>query len=488
MLPLLAVGFPPLTDALGHLGRYAIQTGAASSPALQEGFTYRWQLIGNLGVDLLVEVLQPLIGLEPAVRLVVIATQLFAAGGIILTNRALHGRITPFAVLALPLIYGFPFQYGFLNFSLSMALALVVFPAWLAIRKRRSGLVAGVSLAIAGLLLWLCHTFGWAFLGLLCGSFSLHARWAEGKRGPSLVAAVLADCGALLLPLVPMLMWRTSSGDATTGGWSALLKIVWLFSIFRSGWGMADWISAGLVVGTICALLVLRPVRMNPAIAIAVLFCLAAFVALPSRVFGSYYADMRLLPYTLIIALLGFRSFEGPPRIRAGLMVSAMAFLLFRIGLNTADFIEKDRRIVANLAALDAIAPNSRVVNFAVEACDTSWRVNPLKHIGGFAIARRSAFTNEQWDVAGANGLSVHYPAGRQFVADPSQSVTLRDCPATGLPALTEVLPLLPVSAFDYLWVHGVDPQAVELPFTAREVWRGESGIVYALGDTPASR
>src|SRR5688572_24199008 len=68
-LPLFWPDVPPLLDLPGHMGRYRVQLDLAASPALQQFYGFKWALIGNLGIDLLVELLAPLIGLEPAVKL-----------------------------------------------------------------------------------------------------------------------------------------------------------------------------------------------------------------------------------------------------------------------------------------------------------------------------------------------------------------------------------------------------------------------------------
>ena len=70
-IPLLWPDVPPLTDLPGHMGRYRVQLDLATSPDLQQYFGFDWQVIGNLGVDLLVEMLAPLIGLEAAVKLII---------------------------------------------------------------------------------------------------------------------------------------------------------------------------------------------------------------------------------------------------------------------------------------------------------------------------------------------------------------------------------------------------------------------------------
>jgi hypothetical protein len=126
-VPLLWPETPPLTDLPGHIGRYRIQLGIDQSASLARYYGFEWALIGNLGVDLLIEPLARLIGLEPAVKLIVTAIPMMTAAGFLLVARELNGRVPPTAFFALPLAYSFPFHFGFVNFALSMALALLAF-------------------------------------------------------------------------------------------------------------------------------------------------------------------------------------------------------------------------------------------------------------------------------------------------------------------------------------------------------------------------
>ena len=80
-LPLLYPPVPPLVDLLGHMGRYRVELDLAHSPWLQRYFDYHWAAIGNLGVDLLVIPLGKLIGLEPAVKLIVLMIPTLTAAG-----------------------------------------------------------------------------------------------------------------------------------------------------------------------------------------------------------------------------------------------------------------------------------------------------------------------------------------------------------------------------------------------------------------------
>src|SRR6185503_17502163 len=131
MVPLLYPPIPPLVDLLGHMGRYRVELDLNYSPFLQQYYDYHWAAIGNLGVDLLVIPLGELLGLEPAVKLIVLAIPPLTAIGFLWVAREVHGRIPPTTFFALPFIYGYPFLFGFVNFALSVAFAFLAFGLWL---------------------------------------------------------------------------------------------------------------------------------------------------------------------------------------------------------------------------------------------------------------------------------------------------------------------------------------------------------------------
>ena len=103
-IPLLYPPIPPLVDLLGHMGRYRVELDLAQSPWLQRYYDYHWAAIGNLGVDLLIKVLAPLIGLEPAVKLIIVTIPPLTAAGFLWVAKEVHGRIPPTAFFAIPFI------------------------------------------------------------------------------------------------------------------------------------------------------------------------------------------------------------------------------------------------------------------------------------------------------------------------------------------------------------------------------------------------
>jgi hypothetical protein len=210
-IPLIYPPIPPLVDLLGHMGRYRVELDLAHSQWLQRYYDYHWAAIGNLGVDLLIIPLGKLLGLEPATKLIVLLIPPMTAAGFLWVAREVHGRVAPTAFFALPFIYGYPFLFGFVNFTLSVALAFLAFGLWLRLGRLehttlRSWLFAPISLVV-----FFCHTYGWGLLGLMCFSADavrLHDRgrsWWRAGLEAALHTSVMA------LPLLVMLIWRSEA-------------------------------------------------------------------------------------------------------------------------------------------------------------------------------------------------------------------------------------------------------------------------------------
>jgi hypothetical protein len=483
--PLLVVGIAPLTDLYGHLGRYAVQTELAQRPGLQPFFSYEWKLIGNLGGDILVQLFHPLLGVEGAVRATVMVTQALGALGLVLVSREVHGRVTPFALAAIPLIYGFPFNYGFINYTLSMALALLAYAAWLRLRKNGRAGLAAVWLGVAGAGIWVAHTYGWAFLGLLAGSTMLAEVWAARAHPVRAVLRIPAACWPLLLPIVPMVIWRAESAGAAMSGWAWQFKFVWALSVLRTYWRDFDMAALAVLVMLLGWAVASRAVRFDRGTGIAALVCLVFFLVLPFRVFGSAFADMRLLPYAFALALLAMRPGEQAHRqaSRAWLVACgvALAFFGVRMATTAIAYARQDAQVQAALPALDKIPRAARVAFFSVKPCRTRWALAPLDHLAGAAMARRDAFVNDQWQAPGVNPLKVSYPAAEPFVRDPSHLVVREDCIETrSRVRLSSALAKLPRGAFTHIWIVGADPKQVTPPPGFVAVPDAGSGLLYA--------
>ena len=481
LIPLLAVGYPPLVDLYGHLGRYAMQTDLANRPELQPYFSFEWQLVGNLGADLLVELLHGWLGLENAVRVIVMVTQLLSAAAVLLVSREIHGRITPFAIAALPLIYGLPFNHGFLNFSLGMTLGMLAFVAWLRLRRRNRAGAAQVWLAVAGMVVWVCHAYGWAFLGLLCGSTTLAEVIDRRERPVAALGHIMGQCWPLLLPLGPMILWRAESGGMNLIASTPMFKLLGLVSPLRTKWMMLDVLSFFALVITIYWAIRHHAVRIDKRLGIAALLCFAFFLILPKQVFGSMAADMRLMPYALLAGLLAIPAKGLSRKTLHVLTVAALLFFAGRTVATAAAYAEDERIVDAVLPTLDSMPRGARIAFFSAARCTPSWSLPVLDHVAGVAHARRSVFVNNQWHVPGASPLTVHYAAAGKFAHDPSHLVLADGCERDFYPHLSEVFAELPLDAFTHVWIVGEVPDTLAVPARLEPVSHQGKGALFAI-------
>ena len=485
-IPLVGPDIPPLVDLPGHIGRYRVQLGLEESAHLGRFYAFDWALIGNLGVDLLIVPLAPLFGIELATKLVVLAIPPLTVLGFLLVGREVHGHLPPTAFFALPLAFGYPFQFGFVNFALSMALALNAFWLWLRLgRTGRIGLRAALFVPIS-CLIWLCHTFGWGLLGLL--AFAGDTADQRDRLGASRIEAFWKGglhCLPLALPFLLMIAWR--SGGAVKGANADFFKWEvkgrWLMSLLKERHEV--WDKAGAVL--LMALPVLAAVRLGfrirHAFALAASFLLLVFVLLPRIMFGSAYADMRLAPFLVAVALLGMAPKGWVKRRLSSLLASAgLLFFAARLAVTTDVMADIDRAWDRQLAAIAHIPPGARVLVQTAVPCSRAWRSDRMEHVGSLAITRRDAYTNDQWAMPGAQLISVKYRDGAPFVEDPSQILRPLRCRGYKETTLPLTMSVLPWTAFDYVWF--VDLPRALWPKDERlvPVWNGgRSGILYRL-------
>ena len=482
-VPLLYPEIPPLVDLMGHMGRYRVQLDLADSPWLRDYYGFEWAAIGNLGVDLLVMPLAPLIGLEPAVKLIVVSIPPLTVAGFLWVAREVHGRIPPTAFFAIPFAYGHPFLFGFVNYALSMALAFLAFALWLRLaRLGRLRLRAALFVPIS-LVVFFAHTYGWGALGLMCFSAEAvrqHDRgigWLRSGVKAALHASVMA------LPLVIMVAWRSETHGGDTGDWFNLMtKIMWLKMALRDRWELYDFASVVAI-----ALLLLwargnRTVTFSRNLAFSGLVLIAGFLLLPRIIFGSAYADMRLVPYMIAVLVLAIR-FRGATDLRLGtiLAVGGLLFTLVRLGTTTASLAIAASDHQAKLDALDQVPMGARVVSLVRMPCTGLWSLPRNSHLGGMVIVRRHGFSNDQWVVEGANLLRLEHRAAGEFAADPSQIVRPPECANAYWPSLDQSLEVLPRDAFDYVWLINPPPYDPRLVEDMQEVWRGPGSILYRI-------
>lgn len=486
-LPLLWPPLPPLTDLPVQLGRYRVMLAqGADAEALGAWYRFAWRPIGYLGVDLLVAALTPLVGLEPAVKAVVVAIPMLMTAAMLWLSREAHGRVQPMALLALPFAYHLAFQFGFLNYALSVALALGGLALWLRLgRLRRFGVRAGLFLVVAAVV-WTAHVFGWLILCMLIFAVEVQRQRLAGHGWAMAVVRGGLGCLPLALPAVMFLGWRPGSA-ATGSDWveSLALKPGWLVMALRDRWRWFDVATILLV-----ALMLYRAIRspayrLDPALATGAALLLALFVAMP---FGAAYGDARIAALVWIVALLAVRSDAGA---REQMVIAVIGLALFgvRTAATTASFAIESQVWTRHLVALDHIPRGARLLTLVQAPCAPAWRLPRTVHLPSIALARRGAFANDQPDLGSAALMTVTAPGIAGFAHDPSQIVVARPCPQSPeFRTLDTALAAFPRERFDMVWLIDAAPLDRRKLGGLRVVWHNATDFLLAVAPQRLSR
>ncbi|WP_174292607.1 hypothetical protein [Sphingomonas bacterium] len=476
IVPLLWQTIPPLVDYPGHVGRYRI-LDEAGTPPLAAHWAVHWSLIGNLGVDLLVLALHPLLDVEPAARLIVTLIPPLTVLAMLWIAREAHGRLPASAGLALPLAFGFPFQLGFINFCLAQAMALAGLALWLRLARTRPAAWRIALFAPIAAVTWLAHSFGWAMLGL----FVLAAEWqlarADGLGVWRAGRHAALFCLPMALPLAARLAGGQRAGD--TGDWFNLLaKAQWVVSLLRDHWQWWDLAGVALIACTLWAAIRSPRLRFVPVLGVPALAGIAAFLCLPRLADGGAYVDMRMLPASVALALLAVEVRPDSDRLERRLALTASAFVAARTVATTLSFLlyAQDQAMV--LRALPSLPQGSGTL-VLVDQPGAPWSPSRLAHIAGIATARRRVFTNEQWAIPGQQPIRPLHPSAAPLDRDPSQLVYPEDA-SYRTTDLDAAIARFDRCTFSRVWTIGFPVGRVSAP-DLRPIWADPRSAVYAV-------
>lgn len=482
-LPMLWPSLPPLVDLPGHLGSYRIIVEAGQQP-LDRHYAVHWALIGNLGVELLVMLLHPLMDVESATHLIVgLIPPLTVAAMLWLAHEA-HGRIPPAAAFAFPLAYALPFQLGFLNYVLSGTLVIAGLALWIRLaRNHVTWMRIAVFLPIAGVV-WTCHSFGWVLLGF----FVFGAEWAIRRgRGQRLVPATLfagLTCAPMLWPQV-LAMIHGSHGAAMTGGWlDWIYKAQWLSSLLRERWHAYD-VGCAIVLGLLLwAAVRSKRLAMIPVLGVPALIGGLAFVILPPFFMGGAFINARVLPYAVMMSLLAIHARNDVTETR--LAIGGAAFFAMRTATTIVAFglFIAERKV--ELAPLPLMPRGAGVLTLVNEPWEDVWLNPRLSHVAGIAIARRRIFTNEQWASAGQQIIGPRHPTAAPFDRDPSQLMLDAERPG-GSSDLDHAIATFDRRTFGYVWTIGF-PVGRARAADLVPIWQSDRSALYRVVDRSAPR
>ncbi|WP_245892390.1 hypothetical protein [Novosphingobium guangzhouense] len=460
--PVLLASVPGFVDMPSHMARHHVLANIAHDPALGRMFSVHWQWIANLGADLPSVLLTPLLGSERATVVVAALLAPLMVLGLFQLSRAAHGRVSASAFVALPFAMHQAWMWGFLNYCMGVALALLV-AAWLYARPRGRSRDQAL-LAVAALGVWTAHMASWVILLILALGNELGGlrNWRE------LWPAIRRNL-VLLIPIVPLLLWRSEASG--NGGGPAYVdfvntKLIVFASALRGTDKFVDLVLLAAIGGaSVVALVWAAGRRLERRLLISGMLLVIATVAAPTTILNAWGTDLRTAPIALLVLVLAIAPSARPERERL-VVIAGIALFCVRVGTVARDWTVHGRSLEQRLTVLEAVPHGSRLgYLWAAPECGFPWRLVPDEKLGSYALTRRDAYTNTLFMVDNAKLMTIRDPLLAQRWVSGSQDVPPL-CPQNraDLATLHTKMAAMRADGFDAVWVSGGVPADLPPP------------------------
>jgi hypothetical protein len=386
VVPVWIPSYPPMSDLPQHAAQVALLTDLHNSQfPYSTLFHLNWFTPYLFGY-LLIYFMTPIFGIVAACKLVV---SLFVAGLPISTGLLIKSRgVDPFwAILCIPCVYGYAYQWGFLNFLVAAPLGILFL--WYVLRSSTE-----FSLRIASLLgifavaLFFCHALICAFF-VICSVLCL---WATTQ---SVKAAILRTLSfTAVVPIALLWMHRTllhpGARRPDAGDWNWLytidpyylllsLKLHLSFLVWGRVTGffprllgtIPSWhyvfIGVALFLLPFCA--GLRPSKQL-ASKLPILVCIAVLLWCPHTVFGTDCVYERFTIFAIPLFLLSLRDPATLPKRAVAVKSIALFVVLGLIASSANRAAAFSRQTRGFREALSLMRPGQRALSLVFDYDD----------------------------------------------------------------------------------------------------------------------
>lgn len=473
--PLVLVDVPPVLDYPNHLARYFL-LAHPDDPVTSRMYETHWTILPNLGMDIAGAALLRVTDLHVGGRLLLAASLLLPVIGAVAYHRAAFGEWGWWPLASGLLAYNAAFFLGFMNFLLSLGLALLAGAMWISLQNR-TPLVRAASGAAAAAILFFCHVFGVVFFAVLIGTYEAGLMWKRSKSGSlamqDLLRASVIGLVALSPALVLYLLSPLQAGSASIGEWVGVGKLWRIFAPFMTTNANLTLITAVVVVSLFVLFRRKLEFALGAPLALAVLFL--AFVAAPSSVKGGTFVDLR---FALMIGLLLFAAVRPRLSTREALFTGTILAVLIAVrSLQVGtDWIEHRNDLADLRRAIEKVEPGARVMTMRggpghVLGSGPEHRSLPGiyrldGHLGALLVSERKAFYPLLFADAAQQPLLVRPPFDQiaQPLSEPPEWASLFQRPTPEALQRAHYLRTWRQN-FDYVLL--IDPPAVVQSHTA---------------------
>ncbi len=403
-LPVFSTVLPPLFDYPNHLARMHL---------LVEGgdrfYRVVWAPLPNLAEDLIVPALARLMPLATAGELFLVMIFALIAGGVLCLNRVVAGGWRLWPLLAFSLLYNRILLWGFLNYLFGTGVALCGLALWLAFEQRLAWqrVLASTMLALT---CFFSHIAAFGVYGLaLCGvEMPMALAELRARAWPALGRRVAVFAPQFVVPAALFLGWRHEAGAGGVSHAGFARKADLLFSVFDNYDRAFDIACFALFLALGLWLAASGRLRLAPRLGWAAALVFAAYLLMPSQIYGGSGADHRL-PLALFLLLIAGSAPRWPSR-RAAIAIGTAAALLLTLRMAVVERVWRraDQIYAADLAAIDALPRGAKLA----VACPDAVHVVavPQVHLAAMAVVRRAAFVPTLFAIPGQQPLELRPP------------------------------------------------------------------------------
>jgi hypothetical protein len=281
-------------DYPNHLARLFVLASLPADTVLARFYMPHWAIIPNLALDLTVPPLLQIFPIHIVGRAVVGVTLLRPVLGSVAYHRALTGRMSYWPLGSVLFAYNGALLRGFLNFVVSVGVALLLAAAWITWRDRRPPLAIAIGVAGA-VALFFCHLVGLLFFAILIGSHELLIL----RTDPFSVDTFRRRLGAILVVFAaPAALYAVSdlghmANDAEFRTAAGKMHAA-LMPVMNYLWPL-DLITAALSVALLAVCLARRWCAIPLRALLAIVVMLVLFVCLPAELKGTNDLDTRFI-------------------------------------------------------------------------------------------------------------------------------------------------------------------------------------------------
>ncbi len=453
-VPLFSTVLPPLFDYPNHLARMHLLAEGGN-----QFYAVHWTPLPNLAQDLIVPPLAQLMPLEVASKLFLVAIFGLIAGATIWLNRVATGAWRMWPLLAFLLLYNRMFLWGFLNYLFGIGVALAGTALWLALEGERWWLRI-LSASVVALACYLSHIAAFGFYALVIIGIELSPVWGELRaRRWAAVARRMAIVGAQFA--IPTVLFFTYWHPADAGGISYGAfprKADLVFSVFDNYNRAFDIVCFALFLGLIGCLAATRRLRLAPRLAGAVGLVFAAYLLVPSQVYGGSGTDHRL-PVAIFLLLIAASTSEFPNRrTAASIGLVAAVLLIARMAVIEYVWLRADHVYSADLAGIDML-PRGAKLAVAFPASAVNFAPVPKVHLAVLAVARREAFVPTLFAHEGQQPIALE--PSYEMLADAATPQDLWAIVEAGRDAAKTTRLSRAIENYDFVAVTGGEPSEV---------------------------